>query len=171
MLVCLERGVNGLHMVYLMPLPPHHLLLQWNPEWFTFLVPAYPGLSWKRPLNRCISINRTCHILSNNNTTTTTVLRPFVRDYPGEPEPEETLTHPPSWPSSSLYQLLPSTTMHSILLVQITCLAVFLHNLFPCPRGHIIIIIIIIIRFVKHQNVKRLPWRYILSSSLIIFRT
>jgi len=28
--------------------------------------------------------------------TTTTVLRPFVRDYPGEPVPEETLTHPPS---------------------------------------------------------------------------
>jgi len=27
-------------------------------------------------------------------TTTTTVLWPFVRDYPGEPVPEETLTHP-----------------------------------------------------------------------------
>jgi len=32
----------------------------------------------------------------NTTTTTTTVLRPFVRDYPGEPVPEETLTHPPS---------------------------------------------------------------------------
>jgi len=32
--------------------------------------------------------------LQHNNTTT--VLRPFVRDYPGEPIPEETLTHPPS---------------------------------------------------------------------------
>jgi len=31
-----------------------------------------------------------------NNTTTTTVLRPFVRDYPGELVPEESLTHPPS---------------------------------------------------------------------------
>jgi len=31
-------------------------------------------------------------ICSNNNTTT--VLRPFVRDYPGEPVPEETFTHP-----------------------------------------------------------------------------
>jgi len=30
------------------------------------------------------------------NNTTTTVLRPFVRDYPGELVPEETLTHPPS---------------------------------------------------------------------------
>ena len=39
-----------------------------------------------------------------------------------------TNTHPPpSWSSSSLYQLLPSTTIHSILLVQITCLAIFLH--------------------------------------------
>ena len=64
---------------------------------------------------------------------TTTVLRPFVRDYPGEPVPEETLTHPPSWSSSSLYHLLPSTTIHSILPVQFTCLAIFLHNLCPCP--------------------------------------
>ena len=42
-------------------------------------------------------------------------------------------THPPSRPSSNLYQLLPSTTIHSILPVQITCLAIFLHNLSPCP--------------------------------------
>jgi len=42
-------------------------------------------------------------------------------------------THPPSWSSSNLHQLLPSTTIHSILLVQFTCLAIFLYNLFPCP--------------------------------------
>ena len=42
-------------------------------------------------------------------------------------------THPPSCSSSNLYQLLPSTTIHSILLVQIMCLAIFLHNLSPCP--------------------------------------
>jgi len=53
-------------------------------------------------------------------TTTTTVLRPFVRNYPGEPVPEETLTHPPYSSSSNLYQLLPSTTIHSILHVQST---------------------------------------------------
>jgi len=64
---------------------------------------------------------------------TTIVLWPFVWDYPDEPVPEETLTHPPSWSSSNLYQLLPSTTIHSILLVQITCLAIFLHNRFLCP--------------------------------------
>ena len=70
---------------------------------------------------------------TTTTTTTTTVLRPFVRDYPGELVPEETLTHPPSWSSSNLYQLLPSTTIHSILLVQNTCLVIFLHNLCPCP--------------------------------------
>ena len=46
--------------------------------------------------------------------------------------PKETLTHPPFWSSSNLYQLLPSTTIHSILPVQITCLAMFSHNFFPC---------------------------------------
>jgi len=41
-------------VVHLMPLPLHHLLLQENPEWFTFLVPVYlsgaglPRLSWKK---------------------------------------------------------------------------------------------------------------------------
>ena len=54
-------------------------------------------------------------------------------DYPGELVPEETFTHPPSWLSSNPHQLLPSTTTHSILPVQITCLAIFLHNLSPRP--------------------------------------
>jgi len=49
-------------------------------------------------------------------------------DYPGEPVPEETLTHTPSWSSSNLYQLLPSTTIPSILPVQITGLVIFLHE-------------------------------------------
>jgi len=51
MTVCLERGAHNLHIVQLMPLPPHHLLLQKNPEWFTFLVPAYPGCPGKKSLN------------------------------------------------------------------------------------------------------------------------
>jgi len=51
--ICLERGANDLHMVQLMPLPPHHLSLQENREWFTFLVPAYKGCPGKRPLNGC----------------------------------------------------------------------------------------------------------------------
>jgi len=36
-----------------MSLPPHHPLLQQNPEWLVFLVPAYPGCPGKRPLNGC----------------------------------------------------------------------------------------------------------------------
>jgi len=71
--------------------------------------------------------------LTKKTTTTTIVLRPFVQDYLGEPVPEETFTHPPSWSSSNLYQLLPATTIHSILPVQITFLAIFLHNLSPRP--------------------------------------
>ena len=70
-----------------------------------------------------------CRDNITTTTKTTTILRPFVWDYLGEPVQEETLTHPPSWSSSNLYQLLPSTMIHSILLVQITCLAIFVHNL------------------------------------------
>jgi len=80
----------------------------------------------------CITCRPTKNCLHTVHTTTT-ILRPFVWVYPGEPVPEETLTHPPSWSSSDLYQLLPSSTIRSILLVQITCLAIFLHHLFPCP--------------------------------------
>jgi len=54
MVICLEQGTNVLHMVQLMPLPPHHLLLQLNPEWFTFLVLTQVVLE-KRPLNGCSS--------------------------------------------------------------------------------------------------------------------
>jgi len=28
MVICLPQGANDLHMVWLMPLPPHHLLLR-----------------------------------------------------------------------------------------------------------------------------------------------
>jgi len=94
-------------------------------------LPLYPGLGHAPNMLACIPSGVV--ILSNSNNTTTTVLWPFVWDYPGEPVPEETLTHPPSWSSSNLYQLLPSTSIHSILPVQITCLAIFLHNLSPCP--------------------------------------
>jgi len=38
-----------------------------------------------------------------------------------------------SWLSTILYQLLPSTTIHSILRVQFTCTTIFLHNLSPSP--------------------------------------
>ena len=54
MVICLERGANDLHMVQLMPLPPRHLLLQQNPEWFNFLVPATQVVLEKRPLVVCV---------------------------------------------------------------------------------------------------------------------
>ena len=56
MVICLEQGANDLHMVQLMPLPPHHLLLQQNPEWFILLILAYPGCPGKRPSNDCVCI-------------------------------------------------------------------------------------------------------------------
>ena len=43
MVICLKQGANDLRMVQLIPLPPHYLLLWQNPEWFAFLVLAYPG--------------------------------------------------------------------------------------------------------------------------------
>ena len=56
-------------------------LLQLNPEWFNHLVPIYPGCRGKRSLNECGSS-------STITTTTTAILRPFVRDYPGDSVPE-----------------------------------------------------------------------------------
>jgi len=51
----------------------------------------------------------------DNNSNRFTALCP---GYPGDPVSEETFTHPPSWSSSSIYQLLPSrlTTISSLAL-------------------------------------------------------
>jgi len=49
---------SEVQMVEQMSLPPHRLLLQQNPEWFTFLVAIYPGCPGKRPLNGCSSSRR-----------------------------------------------------------------------------------------------------------------
>jgi len=43
MLICMEQGANDLHIVQLMTLPPHHLLLHWNPVFW-----VYPGCPGKR---------------------------------------------------------------------------------------------------------------------------
>ena len=57
MVICLERGANDLYMVQLMPLPPHHLLLQQNPERFILLVLAYPGCPGKKAAKRlCVCV-------------------------------------------------------------------------------------------------------------------
>jgi len=106
---------------------------------FTLLaLPVIAGSHFSaRPLNGALlpllQLCNTSTTLLHVMTTTTVVLRPFVRVYPGEPVPEETFTNPPSWSSSNLYHLLPSTTIHSILSVQIVCSAIFLHNLSPRP--------------------------------------
>jgi len=72
--------------------------------------------------------------------TTTTVLWSFVWDYTGELVPEETFTHSHvSRSSIILYQLPTSTTIHSILPVQFTCLTVFLHNLCPSPVVYLLV--------------------------------
>ena len=60
--------------------------------------------------------------------------RPLVRDNPGRPVPEETLTHShPSWSSDILYQLPPFTTINGILFVHFTSLTVLSYNLSPGP--------------------------------------
>ena len=57
MVIYLERGANDLHMVQLMPLPPRHLLLQQNLEWFILLVPAYPGCPRRKAVKRlCVCV-------------------------------------------------------------------------------------------------------------------
>ena len=59
--ICLERDAIDLRMVQLMPLPPHHLLLQQNPEWFILLVPAYPGCPGKKAVKRlCVCVCVLC---------------------------------------------------------------------------------------------------------------
>jgi len=99
-----------------------------------FLWPNICPTQWyiQKTLTQNPLLNTSEHALVTTQHTTI-VLQPFVRDYPSEPIPEETLTHQPSWSSPNLCQLLPSTTIHSILPVQIACLAIFLHNLCPCP--------------------------------------
>jgi len=47
MIICLQCGANDLHVVQRMPLPPHHLLLHLNPDWFNLSGAGLPGMSWK----------------------------------------------------------------------------------------------------------------------------
>jgi len=56
MVICLERGAD-LHMAQLMPLPLTVSLLQQNPDWFSFLIPAHPGSPEKGPLNVCVCVH------------------------------------------------------------------------------------------------------------------
>ena len=74
-----------------------------------------------------------CNTVHWQNTCTrthTTVQR--LRTTRGGGTRRYTHTHP-SWSSNILYQLPPSTTIHSIHLVQFTCLTVLFHNHSPGP--------------------------------------
>jgi len=97
------------------------------------------GYSVSRIIKKCRRIFTKFWEGKWKKTKTTTGLRLFVRDYPGATVPEETFTHSPSWSSSSLYQLLPSTTIHSILLFELRAWQSFcttsLHVLFGLPLG------------------------------------
>ena len=71
---------------------------------------------------------------ARTHTHTHICLTAFVRDNPGRPLPEETLTHShPTWSSDILYYLPPFTTIHGILFVHFTCLTILSGNLLPGP--------------------------------------
>ena len=56
MVICLERGVDCLHMVQLVPLHPpnpHHLLPHLNPDWFYLSGTGTQVVLEKRPSNGC----------------------------------------------------------------------------------------------------------------------
>jgi len=48
MVICLERGGNGLHMVQMMPLPPIISFFIKIQNGSAFLVPVYPGCPGKK---------------------------------------------------------------------------------------------------------------------------
>ena len=86
MVICLQWGANDLHMVQLMPLPPHHLSLHKNLEWFTsFLVPAYPGCPGKEA-NEWASV---CH---ENNVEATYAFQTWLRNCGGTPSRSKDLS-------------------------------------------------------------------------------
>jgi len=54
MVICLQQGSNDLRMIQLMPLPPHHLLLHYNPKWFNLFVASLPRFSGKKATKRVL---------------------------------------------------------------------------------------------------------------------
>ena len=53
MVICLERSANDLHMVQLMPLPPHHLCFSTIQNGLSFWYRPTQVVQEKRPLNNC----------------------------------------------------------------------------------------------------------------------
>ena len=56
MVICLERSANDLHMVQLMPLPPHHLCYSKIQNGLSFWYRPTQVVLEKRPLNDCVYI-------------------------------------------------------------------------------------------------------------------
>ena len=54
MVICLEQSVNDLHMVQLMPLPPHHLCFSKIQNGLSFWYRPTQVVLEKRPLNDCV---------------------------------------------------------------------------------------------------------------------
>jgi len=121
--------------------------IKWKSWWvFLFLSVIFSEPACIFVQAACINVFQTIHSVmaekyydvkntkTTTSTTTTTVLWPFVCDYPGELVPEVTFTNSHlSWSSIFLYQLPPSTTIHSIFPVQFTWLFKVLHNSCPSP--------------------------------------
>ena len=115
MVICLQRGVNDLRMVQLIPLSPPTPLASLKSIMFYLSGASLPRLSWKRPLNECnSSSNRTCMtilnlVMDNEEPAHTHNTQPFygsvefVRENPGEPVPEE--HSPTQWRASIKWQM------------------------------------------------------------------
>ena len=61
MVICLERSANDLHMVRLMPLPPHHLCFSKIQNGLSFWYQPTQVVLEKSPLNGCVCV---CVILA-----------------------------------------------------------------------------------------------------------
>ena len=56
MVVCLERGAIDLHMVQLVPLPPHHVGFSKIQSGLSFWYRPTQVVLEKRPLNDCVYV-------------------------------------------------------------------------------------------------------------------
>ena len=54
--ICLERSANDLHMVWLMPLPSHHLCFSKIQNGLSFWYRPTQVVLEKRPLNDCVCV-------------------------------------------------------------------------------------------------------------------
>ena len=57
MVICLEQSANDLHMVRLMPLPPHHLCFSKIQNGLSFWYRPTQVVLEKRPLNDCVCVD------------------------------------------------------------------------------------------------------------------